>query len=105
MTRNENLNEMELGVLTSVLRNVETLYRKHAGKISEMQGQSDTHRVNIGFSVLIDGLDIQIPKVKTRIRYAQIVTDDLMDSLEDPNQPTLFKPDEGTETDAESGQE
>lgn len=87
------LGEIQGGVLKSIAANVDALYRKHASAIDKVQRDSDEKKVTVNFAVLIDCSD-SVPKVKTRIRYSETVTDELIDSLEDPNQPTLFKPEE-----------
>lgn len=87
------LDEIQEGVLKSILKNVEELYRKHAPAIAKVQEDSDEKIVTVGFGVQIDCSD-SAPKVKTRIRYCETTTDELIDSLEDPAQPTLFTPEE-----------
>lgn len=88
------MNEIEEGVLKSILLRTESLYRKHAAAISRVRNESDEKKVSVGFGVLIDCSD-STPKVRTRIRYSETVTDELIDSLEDPLQPTLFDPELG----------
>jgi len=87
------LDEIQGGVLKSMIQNIEQLYRKHALAIEKVQQDSDEKKVTINFAVQIDCSD-SAPKVKTRIRYSETVTDELIDSLEDPAQPTLFNPEE-----------
>jgi hypothetical protein len=87
------LGDMQAGVLKSITANVETLYRRHALAIEKVQDDSDEKKVSVTFSVLIDASD-SAPKVRTRIRYCETVTDEVIDSLEDPAQPTLFQPEE-----------
>lgn len=87
------LGEMSAGVLKSITSNVDTLFRRHALAIEKVQDDSDEKKVSVTFSVLIDGSD-SAPKVRTRIRYCETVTDEVIDSLEDPSQPTLFQPEE-----------
>src|SRR6187455_1736199 len=91
ITADRELGEIQGGILKSLEQNVGTLYRKHAHAIEKVQDDSDEKKVVVNFSVLIDCSD-SAPKVKTRIRYSETVTDELIDSLEDPNQPTLFEP-------------
>ena len=88
------LTEIDEGILKSILMRTESLYRKHAAEIAKVREESDEKKVSIGFSVLVDCSD-SAPKVRTRIRYSQTVTDELIDSLEDPSQPTLFEPEVG----------
>lgn len=88
-----DLGELQAGVLKSITANVETLYRRHALAIEKVQDDSDEKKVSVTFSVLIDASD-SAPKVRTRIRYCETVTDEVIDSLEDPAQPTLFQPEE-----------
>lgn len=87
------LGEIQAGVLKSITQNVDTLYRRHADSIEKVQNDSDEKKVTVNFAVQIDCSD-SVPKIKTRIRYSETVTDEMIDSLEDPNQPTLFEPPE-----------
>lgn len=87
------LGEIQSGVLKSMTANVDTLYRRHASAIDKVQNDSDEKKVSVTFSILIDCSD-SAPKVRTRIRYCETITDEVIDSLEDPEQPTLFQPEE-----------
>lgn len=87
------LSDIEEGVLKSVTQRIDELYRKHADAIEKVREDSDEKKVTVNFAVLIDCSD-SVPKVKTRIRYSETVTDEIIDSLEDPKQPTLFTPEE-----------
>lgn len=88
------LGEVDEGVVKSIVMRAEGLYRKHAGEIAKVRDESDDKKVSLTFSVLVDCSD-SAPKVRTRLRYSQTVTDELIDSLEDPSQPTLFDPEVG----------
>jgi hypothetical protein len=91
IAQTRELGEIQGGILKSINKNVEDLYRKHASAIDKVMDDSDEKKVTVNFAIQIDCSD-SAPKVKTRIRYSETVTDELIDSLEDPNQPTLFDP-------------
>lgn len=93
ITTERELGEIQAGVLKSITGNVDTLYRRHATAIDKVQSDSDEKKVSVTFSILIDCSD-SAPKVRTRIRYCETVTDEVIDSLEDPAQPVVFEPEE-----------
>lgn len=87
------LGEVAEGVIMSTRNNVDTLFRRHYREIEKILNTSDPRTVSVNFAVLVDNTD-STPKVRTRIRYCETVTDEMIDSLEDPKQPTLFKREE-----------
>ncbi|MCA9730222.1 MAG: hypothetical protein KC729_21235 [Candidatus Eisenbacteria bacterium] len=94
MARKQNkalipLDEVAEGIILSVKNNVEALLRGHFREIDKVRDESDTKKVNVAFGILIDGSE-SVPKILTRIRFAQTVTDERVDTLEDPKQPRMF---------------
>lgn len=94
MARKQNktlipLDEVAEGIILSVKNNVEALLRSHFREIDKVREESDTKKVNVAFGILIDGSE-SVPKILTRIRFAQTVTDERVDTLEDPKQPRMF---------------
>ncbi len=88
-----NLDDFSEGVLTSIREDTEALYRQHANRIRRLVDDSESSTATITFSVLIDKSE-SAPKVRTRIRFGETTTDERIRSLEDPNQPTLFTPEQ-----------
>lgn len=80
-------------IIESIIQAVQDLYDAHAGEIAEFRDQSEDSKVTVNFGIEIDCSESE-PKVKVGIRFSKSVTDSRIATLDDPEQVTLFSPEQ-----------
>lgn len=90
VSRKKNSNEQsQLGKLAgaaeAIAQAVKELFETHASEIQDVIEESETRQLAVAFSVDIDDSESEL-SLKTRIRFAQTVTDVRLSRLDDPNQ-------------------
>ena len=93
VSRKKKGNE-ELGKLAhageAIAQAIRDLFETHAPEILAVIEESEDRKLSVAFGVDIDDSESELT-LKTRIRFAQTVTDIRLSRLDDPN-PILFSP-------------
>jgi RNase H-fold protein (predicted Holliday junction resolvase) len=73
------------GAAEAIAQAVKELFETHASEIQAVIEESETRQLAVAFGVEIDDSESEL-SLKTRIRFAQTVTDVRLSRLDDPNQ-------------------
>lgn len=89
------------GAADAIAQAVKELFETHASEILAVIDESETRQLAVTFGVEIDDSESEL-SLKTRIRFAQTVTDVRLSRLDDPNQLgfTMLSQDEFNERNA-----
>jgi hypothetical protein len=73
------------GAGEAIAQAIKDLFDTHADEIAAVIAESETRQLAVAFGVEIDDSESEL-SLKTRIRFAQTVTDVRLSRLDDPNQ-------------------
>ena len=73
------------GAADAIAQAVKELFEAHVSEIEAVIEESETRQLSVAFGVDIDDSESEL-SLKTRIRFAQTVTDVRLSRLDDPNQ-------------------